>query len=327
MCLCHTMCSAHRNMHLRRHGAGGSRGARRDRRAALQDLNAYIGVHEDTAWAQTPADFHKFVRLFAARGLDDRMNGHFQQSVRVTDYQTFRYEYYLQLETLSEWLPCLAEARAPSSHTATDPCCQSLSSAGTHTVTPCSLACRLRSRSQRLPMVPTHCRASPSTRGSGACGRAMRSRACSSPCRTQARQCRRFTTASAGSRRAACRAPRTTGRASHSCLVHAPQMRLPCAAGPGVVCCSSMRTACTAHGALRGSRYVCHREACAAGDARGRGPRDAARRRRARGRDDQEERLPRHGLRGRLAHVLHAGASPPPPRAPPSLSNHRRLVH
>ena len=74
-------------------------------------MNGYLGVPSDTTWQATRPDFARFVRLFAKTGLKEGMNGHFQASTRVTDGSAFSFEYYLKLEDMAQWLPCMADVR------------------------------------------------------------------------------------------------------------------------------------------------------------------------------------------------------------------------
>ena len=74
-------------------------------------MNTYLGKPMDTTWQQTAEDFATFMRELQRVGRNDSMNGHFQTSLRVTDYHTFQYEYFLRLEDMGQWLPCMAHVR------------------------------------------------------------------------------------------------------------------------------------------------------------------------------------------------------------------------
>ena len=81
-------------------------------------VNRDLGMPEETEWADTAADFRAFVRALAAMPKFRSINSHFRPSVPVcAGPQNFRYDYYLRLEELEQWLPCWMHGLALGGYT------------------------------------------------------------------------------------------------------------------------------------------------------------------------------------------------------------------
>jgi hypothetical protein len=84
-----------------------------------QVVNEYLGRHPNDTFAATPASFATFVRALsraglrrsAVTGLPHPVNDHFNTATRVTDGGAALFDYYLRLEDMAQWLPCLACVR------------------------------------------------------------------------------------------------------------------------------------------------------------------------------------------------------------------------
>lgn len=77
----------------------------------LQDMNTALGRELDKPFRATAGSFAHFVRLLARHGVMEGTNDHFRLASRACDPGTFRYEYYLRLEDMAQWLPCVSEVR------------------------------------------------------------------------------------------------------------------------------------------------------------------------------------------------------------------------
>eukprot|EP00892_Ulva_mutabilis_P001655 jgi/Ulvmu1/11490/UM077_0039.1 len=81
-------------------------------------VNRDLGLPDDTEWTDTPADFQSFVRALVAMQAFGSINSHFRSAVRVcAGSPNFRYDYYLRLEELEQWLPCWLHGLALTGYT------------------------------------------------------------------------------------------------------------------------------------------------------------------------------------------------------------------
>ena len=80
----------------------------------LWNTNEQLGRPRESPFEASPAGFAQFVRALSVRGVTDNINVHWRMTSRACDLHSWRYEYYLQLERIGEWLPCMAQARLVS---------------------------------------------------------------------------------------------------------------------------------------------------------------------------------------------------------------------
>jgi hypothetical protein len=75
-------------------------------------VNKALGRDTRTPFRATADSFALFVRLLARHGVMEGTNDHFRLASRACDPGTFRYEYYLRLEDMAQWLPCVSQVRS-----------------------------------------------------------------------------------------------------------------------------------------------------------------------------------------------------------------------
>jgi hypothetical protein len=74
----------------------------------MQIVNNMLGNPPAYRYNATPAGFEAFVAHLTRRGAVD-IDEHFRHATYVTDAGAFRYEFYLPLEEMGQWLPCVSE--------------------------------------------------------------------------------------------------------------------------------------------------------------------------------------------------------------------------
>jgi hypothetical protein len=74
----------------------------------VQDVNTQLGKFPNQSFEATAESFGEFVRELARAGVGDEMNSHFRLATRACDAGVLQYEFYMRLEDLPQWLPCIA---------------------------------------------------------------------------------------------------------------------------------------------------------------------------------------------------------------------------
>eukprot|EP00892_Ulva_mutabilis_P001468 jgi/Ulvmu1/11321/UM074_0036.1 len=70
-------------------------------------VNRHLAFPPHAAWEPSVRDFHSFVRALALRGVE-AIDNHFRPAVAVCT-ESFKYDYYLRLEEMAAWFPCVME--------------------------------------------------------------------------------------------------------------------------------------------------------------------------------------------------------------------------
>ena len=77
----------------------------------VQRFNEALGFDMNERHEPTPQGFARFVRALAKSGVEDKRstNPHARLATLVAGGDVWQYEYFLKLQDLPQWLPCLAQ--------------------------------------------------------------------------------------------------------------------------------------------------------------------------------------------------------------------------